>query len=79
MVSVYSPLSFLNSFFFKKETVWGSVQRSSSLIIKVTYVIFMPRRTSAKVASEAAKVLKDPKATKDEKSAAASALSQRAK
>jgi len=39
----------------------------------------MSRRTSAKVAKDAAKVLRDPKATKAEKSAAASALSQRAK
>lgn len=35
------------------------------------------RITSAKVASEAAKVLADPKATAAEKSAAGSALSQR--
>ena len=33
--------------------------------------------TSKKVATKASKVLKDPKATKAEKSAAASALSQR--
>ncbi len=39
----------------------------------------MSRRTSAKVASEASKVLRDPKATKVEKSAAASAISQRSK
>ncbi len=35
-----------------------------------------PKQTSAKVASEASKVMRNPKATKDEKSAAASALSQ---
>jgi hypothetical protein len=37
------------------------------------------RRTSAKEASIAAKVLNDPKATAAEKSVAASALSQRSK
>lgn len=37
------------------------------------------RRTSAKEASIASKVLTDPKATAAEKSAAASALSQRSK
>ncbi len=36
-------------------------------------------RTSAKVASDAAKVLKDPTSTDAEKSAAASALRQRQK
>jgi len=36
------------------------------------------RKTSAKVASEASSVLRDPRATKQEKAAAASALSQRA-
>ena len=34
------------------------------------------KTTSKKVASKAAKVLRDPEATKDEKSAAASALAQ---
>lgn len=37
------------------------------------------RRTSAKDASLASKVLRDPKATPAEKSVAASALSQRSK
>ncbi len=36
------------------------------------------RKTSAKVASEASAVMRDPRATKAEKAAAASALSQRA-
>lgn len=36
------------------------------------------RKTSSKVASQAAKVLANPKSTKAEKAAAASALSQRA-
>jgi hypothetical protein len=36
------------------------------------------RVTSARVASEAARVMRDPKATATERSAAASALSQRA-
>lgn len=36
------------------------------------------RKTSARVARLAAKVLKDPRSTKAEKSAAASALSQKA-
>ena len=35
-----------------------------------------PKETSAKVASQAARVMNDPKATKAEKSAAASALAQ---
>ena len=80
LVRIYSFLAVPNSCFIIRHLFGDEHKSRVSLIIRTSNRYNkMSRRTSAKVASEAAKVLKNPKATKDEKSAAASALSQRSK
>jgi predicted RNase H-like HicB family nuclease len=60
------------------KTVRGELAAGAFLIAVSTALKGSTEKTSAKVASTAAKVLKDPKASKAAKSAAASALTQKA-